>query len=121
MLAALRVGMPPASPRKRITFLACCWANRAVAESSIKGSRGRVEIIRVAPGVAPEAHYSGPRQISAWQREAGCLTVLGAATNARAHPVGKPWDRQRISGKPRRKFMSVPGLRRISAHLPQYG
>ena len=34
-------------------------------------------------------------------------------------PRGKPWDRQRISGKPRRKFMSVPGLRRIAAHLPK--
>jgi len=51
----------------------------------------------------------------------GCLTVLGGTTNGERIPRGKPWDRQRISGKLRRKFMSVPGLRRISARLPQNG
>jgi hypothetical protein len=38
---------------------------------------------------------------------------LGDTTNGQRIPRGKPWDRQRISGKRRRKFMSVPGLRRI--------
>src|SRR5450759_1493355 len=51
----------------------------------------------------------------------GCLTVLGETTNGELIPWGKPWDRQRISGKLRRKFMSVPGLRRIPTRRPQNG
>src|ERR1019366_5284584 len=39
-------------------------------------------------------------------------------TNAQRIPWGKPWDRQRISGKPRRKFMSVPGLRFLYLDYP---
>src|ERR1019366_10518144 len=46
---------------------------------------------------------------------------LGARRTREHIPRGKPWDRQRISGKLRRKFMSVPGLRRISAQRPQNG
>src|ERR1035438_9961295 len=44
----------------------------------------------------------------------GCLTVLGTRRTRGAYPVGKPWYSHRISGKPRRKFEAVPGLRRIS-------
>ena len=51
----------------------------------------------------------------------GCVTALGARRTREHISGGKPWDRQRISGKLRRKFMSVPGLRRISAQRPQNG
>src|ERR1017187_10402594 len=34
----------------------------------------------------------------------GCLTVLGGHGQAQRFPWGKPWDRQPISGKLRRKF-----------------
>src|SRR5450759_3218965 len=36
------------------------------------------------------------------------LNRFGDTTNGEGIPWGKPWDRQRISGKLRRKFMSVP-------------
>ena len=48
----------------------------------------------------------------------GCLTVLGDRQARNVCAWGKPWDRQPISGKLRRKSVSVPGLRRIAARLP---
>src|ERR1039457_5120253 len=45
----------------------------------------------------------------------GCLTALGTRQTCERIPLGKPWDRQPNSGKLRRKLVSVPGLRRISA------
>src|ERR1019366_4300054 len=41
---------------------------------------------------------------------AGCLTVLGARRTRERIPRGKPWDRQPISGKLRRKFGVSPGF-----------
>ena len=45
------------------------------------------------------------------------LNRFGGTTNGQAVPRGKPWDRQPVSGKLRRKLVSVPGLRRISGQL----
>ena len=41
---------------------------------------------------------------------AGCLTVLGGHGQAKAFPWGKPWDRQPVSGKLRRKLGVSPGF-----------
>src|ERR1035441_4235895 len=48
----------------------------------------------------------------------GTIERLDRDVNGQCIPRGKPWDRQRISGKRRRKFVSVPGLRRISTIQP---
>src|ERR1051325_10797048 len=48
MLAALSTGMPPASPRKRITFRAFCWAASEAAQMA-KTRRKRVGFIRFGP------------------------------------------------------------------------
>src|ERR1017187_1252780 len=59
-----------------------------------------------------------------WQSDRPASRVrngFGNTKNGEHIPLGKPWDRQRVSGKLRRKLMSVPGLRRISAHLSQNG
>src|ERR1035441_7372010 len=46
-----------------------------------------------------------------------CLTVWGGQDQGMAYPVGQTWDRQPISGKRRRKSVSVPvcGVSRASA------
>src|ERR1017187_10131238 len=49
-----------------------------------------------------------------WERG---VNRFGETTNGKSVPLGKPWDRQPNSGKLRRKFVSVPGLRRISGQL----
>src|ERR1035438_7187033 len=40
----------------------------------------------------------------------GCLTVSGGTTNGQHIPRGKPWDRQPVSGKLRRKLGVSPGF-----------
>jgi hypothetical protein len=42
------------------------------------------------------------------------LNRIGGPTNARVYTRGKPWDRQPISGKLRRKFGVSPGFAAIS-------
>jgi|ERR1035441_6200649 hypothetical protein len=46
----------------------------------------------------------------------GCLTVLGA--QRAAYPSGKPWDRQPVSGKLRRKLGVSPGFAAHFGALP---
>src|SRR5450759_5742976 len=48
----------------------------------------------------------------------GCLTVLGTRRTRERIPWGKPWDRQPISGKLRRKFGVSPGFAAYFAPQP---
>src|SRR5450759_5378132 len=52
-------------------------------------------------------------------RTHGCLTVLGETRNGELIPWGKPWYRQPISGKLRRKFGVSPGFAAHFGHDPK--
>ena len=50
----------------------------------------------------------------------GCLTVLGGHVLAKRFPWGKPWDRQPVSGKLRRKLGVSPGFAAYRGHHPMH-
>src|ERR1035441_3028215 len=70
-----------------------------------------------ADGTASE--FSAKRARNPWESRQSpegqfFMTFRGRDERA-ACPVGKPWDRQPVSGKLRRKLGVSPGLRRIAA------
>ncbi len=71
--------------------------------------------------VEADLRYPGVMAECTRYAAARVLNRFGDHGNQGAHPVRQTGDRQRNSGKLRRKFMSGPSLRRIPGRPPQNG